>query len=166
MKRLFLLRHAKAVEKTATDVERVLAGRGRKDMAKVSRYLVEEGLTPDLALVSPAARTRETWSLAGLPDVPVRFDERIYEAEVADLLEVIASVDDAAGSVILVGHNPGIEDLARAVAADPEPVRSGLPTAALVVIELPAETWRDGLVGTGRIERYLTPAKLEAGTDA
>lgn len=166
MKRLIILRHAKAVAKDAgQDFERVLAGRGREEMKKVARYLAEHRLRPDLALVSPAARTRETWSRAGLGDVPVRFVDTIYEAETSDLLAALRSLEDGIESVVLVGHNPGLEDLALTMPADSAPLRSGLPTAALAVIDLPATSWRDLRPGTGRIESYVTPASLGIGAD-
>lgn len=164
MKRVLLLRHAKAVEKSPADFDRVLAARGRADMVAVSRYLAAERLAPELALVSPAARTRETWSLAGLPEIPVRFDDRIYEAEMSDLLDILTSTDDEVGTVLLVGHNPGIEELAAAMASEPAP--PAFPTASLAVIDIPAATWRGLTVGTGRVERFVTPAMLGAGAHA
>lgn len=166
MKRLLLLRHAKAVAKNAADFERVLAPRGRADMAAVARYLAAERLAPEVALVSSAARTRETWSLAGLDAVPARFDRRIYEAERSDLLDILRSVEDEAGSAILVGHNPAIEELAQAMLGDPGPLRPGFPTAALAVIDLPAAAWRELAPGSGRLDRFVTPATLGAGADA
>lgn len=166
MKRLIILRHAKAVAKSAADVERVLAERGRADMVAVSRYLAAERLVPDVALVSSSARTRETWSLAGLGAVPVRFDDRIYEAEIADLLALLHAIEDDVGSAMLVGHNPALEDLAGAIPADPAPLRSGLPTAALVVLDCMVSSWREVGAGTGRIERFVTPAMLGAGAHA
>lgn len=167
MKRLIILRHAKAVAKSSgNDFGRVLAERGRSDMQALSRHMADRGLSADLALVSPAARTRETWALAGFGAVPVRHVDAIYEASREDLMAVLQDLADEVGSVVLVGHNPGLEELALTLPADPGPAQAGLPTAALVEIALPIRTWRELRAGQGRIESFQTPATLEAGQHA
>lgn len=166
MKRLAILRHAKAVAKTADDFGRVLAPRGRRQMEAVGRHLAAAGPAPDLALVSPAARTRETWALCGLGRTPVRFVEEIYDAECDDLLRVVRGIGDEVGSAVLVGHNPGLEELAAALVRDAGAVRDGLPTAALVAIELPVASWREVTPRQGRIARFETPATLGDARDA
>src|SRR5689334_21697574 len=116
MHRLILLRHAKAVPHgTAADMDRSLTKRGRRDAAEVGRILASEHLIPDLALVSPSLRTVETWDgvKASLTPVPVRFEPGIYYAEASELLDLVRAAPLATRTLLMVGHNPGFEDLAR-----------------------------------------------------
>ena len=171
MKRLVLLRHAKAEAKNAAeDFERVLAKRGRAQMSVVARHLSEAGLRPDLAILSPSARTRETWSLAKLKDVPVQLDERIYEAAHETLLEIVREAPDDATMVALVGHNPGFEELAHElVRTGPGEalarLRRGYPTAGVAAIEFEVERWRAVSPRTGRLVSFETPASLGSEAD-
>jgi len=170
VKRLLLLRHAKAVAKDAArDFDRVLSDRGRSDMAVMAEPLADPALAPGLALVSPSARTRETWTLAGMPDVTTRFEPTIYEATSDTLLSVVRGVPDDVSCVIMVGHNPGLEELAlglgggAAGGGEGDLLQSGLPTAALVVFDFPAEGWRAVALKGGRLDRVVTPASLGGG---
>ncbi len=165
MKRLVLLRHAKAVGKDAErDFERVLAPRGREQMKAMSGHLAEMEL--DLALVSPAARTRETWTLARRPEVTTRFDQRIYEASERELLKVAQEADVTATSLVLVGHNPAFEELALDLLRageegdSAERLRFGFPTAAIAVIAFDIDSWRKLSRRTGRLMSFETPATL------
>ena len=115
--RLMLLRHAKT-EKAApgqSDRERVLTDRGRKDAPKIGAYLIRHGLMPDRVVVSSARRTRETWERLALafpaPFPPVGYDDRLYDASAKQILSVAAEGFDP--TLMLIGHNPGIHDLAR-----------------------------------------------------
>ena len=172
MKRLILLRHAKASAKDLErDFERPLARRGLAQMEAMAGYLArhgaEGGLRPDLALVSPAARTRETWALAGLGDVPTRYEPGIYEAETADLLRLVQTVDAGVGTLALVGHNPAFAELAGDLAggAEGDEVDS-FPTGALAVIDFTVGSWSEVGPGLGRLERFVTPASLGVAKDA
>jgi phosphohistidine phosphatase len=115
MRRLILLRHAKA-ESRATDgedIDRALTARGRHDAALVAAVLARTGLTPDLALISPALRARETWQCArdAFPDVETQVRDGLYNAapeEVADELDVGTQ---GAETVIVIGHNPSLQEL-------------------------------------------------------
>lgn len=136
---LLVLRHAKSSHGAgaASDFERPLAPRGRRDAARVGRWLAARGLVPDRAVASPALRTRQTLELAlealGGPACEVEWEERLYEADLATLLGVIEA-HGAARRLLLVGHNPGLEalvaHLAGGAAAPPEG-RKRFPTAAL-----------------------------------
>ncbi len=142
MKTLCLLRHAKSSWDDAAldDFDRPLAERGLKAAPLIGRLMAKRGWLPDLALVSPAARARETWRLvsAELPaPVETRFEPAIYMAAPDDILALLRALPDAASSVILVGHNPGLEQSA-ALLAGPESDQQALarmtekfPTAAL-----------------------------------
>ncbi|MDQ1247949.1 MAG: phosphohistidine phosphatase [Actinomycetota bacterium] len=145
MPTLLLLRHAKSSWPPGVpDPLRPLNERGRRDAPAAGRILAERSPI-DLALVSPAARTGQTYDLVAeqLPArPPTRSDERIYEAGVGDLLEVIAETDDSVGRLLLVGHNSAIEMLAWHLCAPDgsagyeEMVRK-YPTAGLAEIDLP-----------------------------
>ena len=159
--RLVLLRHAKAVGKDEADFDRVLAPRGQAQMAAVARYLAGrdgKAIRPDLALVSPAARTRETWAATKLAKVEARFEPTIYEAPPKTLLALVRAVEAGPRTVMLVGHNPGIEDLADKLTGGEA---SEFPTAALAVIAFEASAW--GEIRRGRLERFVTPDDLGVG---
>src|SRR5688572_10288640 len=114
--RLLLLRHGKSGWPDGIDdLERPLAPRGRYAAERMGPYLAEQRLVPDLALVSPARRTQETWHLArqALPGVPARSEPRIYEAPPERLLSVVRGVEAGVGTLLMVGHNPGLEELLR-----------------------------------------------------
>ena len=148
MDRLILLRHgeAEAGSETGGDFGRRLTGRGREASAAVASALADVGLIPDLALVSAAVRTRETWAaMSGLlPGCEVRFEEGLYLAEVPEMQRQVRSAG-AASVVLLVGHNPGLQELAEALmveASGPSDtlsrIRSGFPTSAAVAFAFDA----------------------------
>lgn len=174
MRRLMLLRHAKT-ERAAPgerDRDRKLTTRGRADVPLLGAYMARHGLVPDLALVSPAARAQETWQLlavsfAKAPKTDT--DERIYNAT-ADKLVTVLSEPRTAVSLLLVGHNPGIHDLAvELIAAGNvearERVTESLPTSGLVVIDLAFDDWQLLHPHSGRLERFVSPRLLAAATE-
>ena len=174
MRRLLLLRHAKT-ERPAPgkrDSGRKLTKRGRADAPVIGAYMARHGLVPDLALVSPAARAVETWTLvaAALRKAPrVVKEERIYNAEAEALIGVIRETRDAR-ALLVVGHNPGLHDLAiRLIASGDvetrERVAEKLPTSGLVVIDLPFDDWSKLHPNAGRLERFVSPRLIEAATD-
>ncbi|MBM6594471.1 SixA phosphatase family protein [Microvirga pudoricolor] len=173
MPRLLVLRHAKAANPSGVmDIDRPLAPRGREAAALMGKYIHEEGLAPDLVLVSPSHRTRETWHLAQPPlgDVTVRFEPAIYAAPALLLLTVLQEITTPAKTVLLVGHNPGCEELVQALAGSGDGdglqrLRTKFPTAALAVIDFDGESWADLRAGEGRLERFVTPAQLDGGSD-
>ncbi|HZI17385.1 MAG TPA: histidine phosphatase family protein [Pyrinomonadaceae bacterium] len=162
MKRLLLLRHAKSswAEPGLADFDRPLNERGLRAAPLVGRFLLRRKLRPDLVLSSPAERARRTAALvaeaAGL-DAPVRYDERIYEAPAGRLVEVVSELEEAAEEVLLVGHNPGMEELIELLAGE----RQGMPTAALARVSLGVEKWSRVRAGTGRLELHVRPRELE-----
>ncbi|QWZ07045.1 histidine phosphatase family protein [Nocardioides panacis] len=136
---LVLLRHAKSDWSTPgqPDRDRPLSGRGRRQAPEAGRWLAEHGPVPDLVVVSPAVRARRTWDLvaAELPGTPpTRVEDRVYAASPAELLAVLADLPEATATVLLVGHNPGLEELVEHLTG--EHVR--LPTSALAVLDVPA----------------------------
>jgi len=174
MRRLMLLRHAKTerAEPGARDRDRKLTKRGRDDAPAIGAYMAKHGLIPDLALVSPAKRAQETWSLlaTAFAKTPKAVnEERIYNAATEKLMALIGE-KRAARAVLVVGHNPGLQDLAIELIASGdvetrERVAEKLPTAGLVVIDLPFNDWSMLHPHAGRLERFITPRLIEAATD-
>lgn len=172
MPRLMLFRHAKSDwPEGVADRDRPLAPRGRKAAPVMASYMARSGLAPAQVLVSPARRTLETWALLAQawanPAEPI-YEEAIYEASADRLLDVIRR-RGTASPLLMVGHNPGFEDLASRLLAKPELKRlpAKYPTAALAVIDLPGAGWDVIEPGTGTLERFVTPRGLDqADTDA
>ncbi len=161
MKKLLLLRHAKSSweDTSLPDFERPLNERGLRAAPLIGKFMREQKIRPDLVICSPAKRTRETIALvleaAGIePDV--RYDERIYEASVASLLEIISQIEDDPQEVLLVGHNPGFENLLERLTG--ESIR--MPTAALARIALNAEKWSEAALSGGQLESFVTAKEL------
>lgn len=168
MKLLALLRHAKSSwgDPNLADFDRPLNARGIKAATRIGAEMRRLDLSFDLVIASPATRVRET--LSNLEDgygatFNVRFEPRIYEASSHSLLGIIRDVDDA-DRLLLVGHNPGFQQLASAITSSGDPlhakVANAYPTAALLVTELPARSWREIEPGTGRILSFLKPREL------
>ncbi|TDR85206.1 SixA phosphatase family protein [Enterovirga rhinocerotis] len=160
MKRLILLRHAKAVPHgTMPDFDRVLAERGQTDMALIAGWLAASKHKPELALVSPSARTRETWALAGLPEVPVTYEPAIYEAEAETLAEIARKIPDEISCAVMVGHNPSFADFALALRGARDAL-DHLPTAGIVVAKWRIDHWSDLEPAKGKLKRFVAPANL------
>jgi phosphohistidine phosphatase len=162
MRTLYLLRHAKSSwkDETLRDFDRPLKGRGRRAAERMGQVLVDEKLKSPLVLSSPAVRARETTELvlesAGLKVAP-RFEERIYEADVRTLLAIVRSIPDSSGTAIMVGHNPGFENLKEYLTGD----GGHMPTCALAKIEFDAASWSEVSEESGRLELFVTPKELE-----
>jgi len=166
---LYLFRHAKSAwdDPSLADFDRPLAPRGERAAPGMAVYMKAQGLQPDLVLCSAARRTRDTWALmAGMLGQPrtIYLDE-IYEAEPSALATAIRRVPADAGRLMLIGHNPGLQDLALGlIAAGDRAGRKTLsekfPTAALAVIDFDIETWRDLAPDTGRLTLFMIPKRL------
>jgi phosphohistidine phosphatase len=116
MDRLILFRHAKAEgdSPSGDDFDRPLAPRGRREARAMGEQLCALGYRPDLALVSPALRTRETWEIAeeSLTGAEVRFEPSLYNAECGAIRRLAETAGEGRGTVVVVGHNPGLQELA------------------------------------------------------
>lgn len=144
MKTLYLLRHAKSSwdEPGLADFDRPLNERGLRTAPFMGEVIKNNNLPVDLILSSPARRASQTAQMVkaagGLP-AEIQFEDGIYEASPLRLIQIVSDLDDRFDSVMLVGHNPGFEDLVRFLSGSLHP----MPTAALAVIDLEHRSWRD-----------------------
>ncbi|MDX8439972.1 SixA phosphatase family protein [Mesorhizobium australafricanum] len=168
MKQLLILRHAKSSwdDSALADFDRPLAPRGLKTAPLIGRELARRGWLPDLALVSPALRTRETWQLvaAELPKhVPAQFADELYEAAAGDILARVRQVK--ATSLLVIGHNPGLQHfVVRLAGAGSDEsvfkkIEAKFPTAALARFTLD-EDWADLDFRGARLTHCLRPKDL------
>jgi phosphohistidine phosphatase len=173
MLRLLLLRHAKAAWPPGTlDLDRPLAKRGQEASLVMGDYLKSERLEPDLVLISPSRRTQETWERVQpfLGEIETRREDRIYEAPVGRLLEVLREVTPETRTLLVIGHNPGFEELAKLLIGEGDMdgiLRLGqkYPTAGLAVIDFALDDWSHVAHKSGRLERFVTPKSLGNAED-
>ncbi len=167
---LLVLRHAKSAWDTAapSDFDRPLSKRGRKDAPRVAAWLVEEGFVPDCVRASTAARVRETLdrmsSVIDLPLEDVSWDDDLYHASPRTMLEALAGCPDDARRVLLVGHNPGVEDLVLHLSRAPvhlPPNGKIMPTCAVAHFRMP-EDWSALRRGDGELTHVLRPRTLRS----
>lgn len=165
---LLILRHAKSDwdSGAASDFERPLNRRGKQDAPRVGAWLYREGLVPDHVISSPAERARQTavrvCKSMELNKKCIVWEPTIYEADVEELLRVLARCPAELATVLLVGHNPGLEDLVRYLGGDEVAVPSDgklMPTAALARFEMP-ETWDSLQPGCAHLLSITRPKSL------
>jgi phosphohistidine phosphatase len=170
MKRLYLLRHAKSSrdDPTLADPDRPLAPRGRRAAKVMAKHLGRKGIAPELVLCSPSRRTRQTLTRIAPAlgkSADVQIEPELYAAPAPVLLEVLHEVPDEVESVMLIGHNPGIQDLALSLASAGSEIprlRSKFPTAALATLALNG-TWRKLAPGTAELVSWVKPKELSRG---
>ena len=167
MKRLLLLRHAKSSwDHDLTDQARPLNARGERAAHLMGVYVKQAGLVPDLILCSSAERTRQTASLmlkAVGCEVPVQHHDSLYLAAAEDIMEALLAVPDDVKSVMVIGHNPGMEDAALGFSVDDGAnIRADMtgkyPTGGLAVIDFDASKWKK--IKKGALVDYKTPKTL------
>jgi phosphohistidine phosphatase len=172
--RLMLFRHAKAEKGSPgmRDRDRPLNPRGLEDAPRMGAYMAHHGLIPQLALVSPALRTRETWAglASALPALPATFEDQLYESGSDAILTAIKEVEPEVSALLVVGHNPGLHNIARLLIASGdvearERLNEGLPTSGLAVIDFAVSEWEKLHSRSGRLERFVTPKLLRSQTD-
>jgi phosphohistidine phosphatase len=169
MKTLTLLRHAKSSwdDRIARDFDRTLNSRGRRAANTIGREMRALGLRFDEVLASPAVRVVETLrEVEGGYGAPLdaRFDQRIYLASTDTLLEIVQGTGESAASLLLVGHNPGLESIAMLLSGAGglrEELAIKYPTATLAEISLPVSSWADVGKGVGTIARFIRPRDLD-----
>lgn len=174
MKRLVILRHAKAVPASPEldDCDRRLADRGRSDAIRMGQFLKEEGAVPQLVLCSTALRTRETLELV-LPQLfaepVVEHLPELYLARWLTLLNLVRQVRDSVETVLVVGHNPGVEEAVRKLVRPPgdtktrklhQLLESEYPTAAVAILEFDVDQWSAIDRGEGELLNFVRPRDL------
>jgi phosphohistidine phosphatase len=172
VKTVTLFRHAKSGEKNNPNIEdfdRPLSGRGLKAASKMGAEMRNRNLRPNLILCSPSVRTRQTLTLAAeeaWDNSPrIRFEEDLYEASAKTMEEILHELSEDLSHVMLVGHNPGLQDLAVRLAKlgseASQKLGEKLPTAGLVSFDFDADLWGELKPGSGELRLFLTPAMLE-----
>lgn len=170
MRTLYLLRHAKSSweDSSLRDHDRPLAPRGRRAAPAMGRAMRDGRMIPELVLCSTAVRTRDTWGLVAPflgDDIPVEYDRALYGAGAATLLALVRGLPDDTLRVLLLGHNPGIGELAASLVADGPPqevdrmVRK-FPTGALAVLHTAATRWSRMAPGRCTLARFIRPRDL------
>jgi phosphohistidine phosphatase len=172
-RRLILMRHAKSDWPDVADRDRPLAARGRRDAPAAGRWLCAAGYVPDHVICSPARRTRETWDLVSgeliaaetVAEPAVVYDERVYDASVFALLWLLREAPDAARTLMLVGHNPGMQELTLSLTGETAGeaardaftrARGHYPTSTIAVLDL-AKPWSDLVPGNALLTDLVVP---------
>ncbi|MBK1694205.1 phosphohistidine phosphatase [Chromatium weissei] len=165
---LLILRHAKSdwSSDATEDFRRPLAKRGKHDAPKVGAWLYREGLVPDYVISSPAKRALQTAEIVckrlDYKKKKITFDAAIYAAELSALLTVLANCPSSASTVLLVGHNPGLEELLTYLVGDDLDLPADgklLPTATVARLEMPA-VWHDLQLGSAQLISITRPRQL------
>jgi phosphohistidine phosphatase len=172
MKRLYLLRHAKAVppDPQVDDHARELTVRGMHDASAIARYIRKNGFEPQLLLASTSARTRQTAELV-LREIEAKADyrEELYLAEPGKILSFIQGAPQGISGLMVIGHNPGLEELATRLAREAvrrkerarrDVLEEKFPTAALAVLDFDIAKWRDIGQGAGELADFVRPKDL------
>jgi phosphohistidine phosphatase len=162
MRTLYLLRHAKSSWKDSSllDIERPLKRRGRRASEIIGTFLKKEKIIPDLVLSSSAVRARETAEImikTGKISTELRFDERIYEASPDRLLDVVKQIEKSKKTVLLIGHNPGLEEFLHLLTGATET----MPTATISKVLLQASSWAGTGNQGGTLEWIVKPKRSQ-----
>jgi phosphohistidine phosphatase len=179
MRRLMLLRHAKTEHDTPSgrDQDRRLDKRGRHDAAEIGGWIGRHPPFPDFVLVSPAIRAHQTWEIAWeamkdmVPEPPVEFVPDLYGADPSQLLQTIREASAADPKrLLLVGHNPGMHELALALAgsgdaAGRRALGDNLPTSGFAVFDFAIDDWADVALRRGRLVLFVSPKLLKHASD-
>lgn len=179
MRRLMLLRHAKTENDAPSgrDLDRRLDNRGRHDAAEIGGWIGRHPPFPDSVLVSHAIRAHQTWEIAWeamkdhVPEPLVELVPELYGADPAQLLQIIRAASEADPQrLMLVGHNPGMHELALALAgsgdaAGRKALADNLPTSGLAIFDFAIDDWTDVAFRRGRLEQFVSPKLLKQASD-
>lgn len=172
MRRLLLLRHAKAEHDASTgrDRDRALSERGRDDARAMGSYIGAQNLGPSRVWLSPAVRVQQTWAAASpmLDHGTVETIEQIYGADSGELLDLLRGAPDDATALLVCGHNPTMHEVALMLVGDGhhegrQALGANFPTCALCVIDFDVDEWSDIAVRAGRLDRFMSPRLLCEG---
>jgi phosphohistidine phosphatase len=168
VKRLFLLRHAKSSwdDPHLADHDRPLAPRGRKAAKQIASYMKNKSFEPSIVVCSSALRARQTWEIAA-PAFPKRtaieIEPSLYQAGNEELMSRLRRISRKASSVLLIGHNPAMQELVLTLASEGaqlQLIREKFPTAALAVLEARINGWGDLEPGATELADFVTPKRL------
>lgn len=173
MKRLILLRHAKSSwdDPVERDFDRPLNAKGKRAAATMGEHMQEEGVLFDSAIASPAVRVVETLESVARgygEAIEPEWDRRVYLASNMTLLDIVHETDDSIGSLLLAGHNSGLEDLILLLVPDSKDdmaraeIEEKFPTCSLAEMEFDVESWEDLAPGTGKLLRFVRPRDLDS----
>jgi phosphohistidine phosphatase len=170
MRRLILLRHAKSDRgvPNVPDLARPLNPRGQEAAARIGAYMAKHDLVPNQVVCSPAQRTRDTWDVVAKSftnPAPAGFEKRLYDANAEKVIAVLREAKPDSHTVMLVGHNPGMQDVANLLIASGDieqraNLHQKLPTGSLVVIDFAIDSWAELHAHGGRLDRFITPRSL------
>lgn len=176
MKQIILLRHARAIKDTwgQPDFERALTERGLEDAHRLSDYLHNHGIAPDKVLCSPALRTRQTCEtlareLLNFPEITWLDD--LYLASAGDMLQIINETENTSQTLLIVGHNPGLQHIALQLTHTSKPtdlmaLQTKLPTCGMVQLAFPeAKNWQEITPNSGELLRFIYPKKLSPSAE-
>ncbi|MDR9419845.1 SixA phosphatase family protein [Gracilimonas sp.] len=167
MKQILLMRHAKSSWENPAlkDYDRPLNDRGNKDAPMMGTFIREIGYKPGAVISSPAQRAKETTNLsmeaASVNSEHIQWSEDLYYGSMREYIKAIQSVDDQNERVLLIGHNPLIENTAGVLAGSEQKTAIRMPTAALVCLESFAEKWEDLAPGTCQVKWMMIPKVLK-----
>lgn len=161
MKILYILRHAKSSwdDNSLSDFERPLNERGFKTAPLMGEVMKKNSFVPEIIVCSTAKRAEQTARLikeSAKFEAAVKFEDAIYEASPMTLLRIVSEIGDEFKSALIVGHNPGFENLVRVLTGKLEP----MPTAALAVIDLKIESWNETNADGGNLREVIRPKDL------
>jgi phosphohistidine phosphatase len=174
MKTLILMRHAKSdwSQGELSDFGRPLNKRGKRAASDMAAYLCKHGLVPDYALISSSVRTRETWERMGegfrATPPPHELRRDLYLARPRTILEAIKSLSESHDCVLVLAHNPGIEQFAVLLAAPDQDtageaalssLREKFPTAGMAIFRLPDTPWEEVRFGTAQLLEFAAPSR-------
>jgi phosphohistidine phosphatase len=170
VKKLLLMRHAKSSWKDPelADEDRPLNSRGRKAAGRIAKFLKDSNLEPSIVLCSSAVRARQTLELLrpALPgSTTVKVEPRLYSADSKELLTRVRRLSKRMPSVLIIGHNPAIQDLALTLASEnsrSDEIRKKFPTAALAMFDAPIGEWKNLEPGKASLVDFITPKGLRS----
>lgn len=162
MKTLYILRHAKSSwdNNSLSDFERPLNERGIKTAPIIGEMMRKNDFVPEIIVCSTAKRAEQTARFikeSAEFDAEIKFEDAIYEASPMTLLRIVSKIGDKFNSALIVGHNPGFENLMRVLTGKSE----AMPTAALAVIDLKIEKWSETNTGAGILREFIRPKDIE-----
>ena len=167
MRKLYLLRHAKSEwdDPELDDFDRPLNKRGHRNAKRMAAYFEEQNIRPDLILCSAAKRATETCSYFQKNGQAVQFKEELYLASAQTLVNIVRQLDDSYESIMVVAHNPGLEDLTLQLGRNSDPdlrrqVGFKYPTASVADLEIESQSWSDVSDSNARLINFVRPKDL------